>query len=383
MNILKVEGSETLDRGTPESWRPESPVVLREHLGVNRWYFRDANWSPDFSVGAIKVLELYRGEGGKYADSIDGVIGITTDVFASLLLVTGPVAVGGINFDSANAVEKLEYEVEYGYADKGTEKTDRKDIMQPLAMMIISKLGNDWSKIATKLWPLFLDLSAEKHLFAYFIDNELQTKMESIGLAGRVGEVRNGNDALLWVDANLAALKTDYAIKRTLNYSLEKINDEWQARAAMQYTNTGKFDWRTTRYRTYARVFAPKGSVFLRGEGAMKWDRTNETGVYDSGAELERSWFGAFISVEPGETKTLTFEYVLPREVGEKIAADGYALVIEKQNGLPELGLTLNLNFDKNITKATPSEDANKYGDSVYEYATTTLRRDLSVGVDF
>ncbi|HOX61097.1 MAG TPA: DUF4012 domain-containing protein [Candidatus Magasanikbacteria bacterium] len=382
MNIVKMSGSEALDRGVSDTWRPEPPAILREHLGVDRWYFRDANWSPDFAESAMKTLELYRGEGGERADSIDGVIGVTTDVFARLLGITGPISVGGIDFNSNNAVEKLEYEVEYGYTDKGVARTDRKDIMEPLALAITQKIGTDLSSLVTKLGPLFQEMSREKHIFMYLSDDDLQKRITESGLSGRVKDLAIGNDAVLWVDANLAALKTDYAIQRNLFYTLKKVDGEWRARVEMKYVHTGKFDWRTTRYRTYARVFVPTGSEFIRGEGAMKWDRSTEVGKYDIGTELGRSWFGAFIAIEPGETKTLAFEYVLPLDIGAKIDAGEYSLQVEKQNGLPELGLTLQLEFGKNVVPITPEETEGKRGDAIFDYS-ANLREDLSVRVGF
>ena len=58
--LLKTEGTEVLDYSTPGSDLPVPPKPLKEQVLVDKWYFRDSNWSPDFRLSAEKSLELYR-----------------------------------------------------------------------------------------------------------------------------------------------------------------------------------------------------------------------------------------------------------------------------------------------------------------------------------
>src|SRR3990167_1285870 len=110
--ILDVQGTETLDKQAPASWRVQPPEVITRELGVDRWYFRDSNWSPDFVTNAKRAREFYVAEGGVARDSIQTVVVVDTTVIERLLALTGPITVDGIEFTSSTVVEKLEYDVE-------------------------------------------------------------------------------------------------------------------------------------------------------------------------------------------------------------------------------------------------------------------------------
>src|SRR3989339_325475 len=125
--ILKVEGTEILDGKSPQ-FDSIPPIQLTKNLKIETWKFRDSNWSPDFGVSTQKALELYEKENGLEAKQIDAVIGITPTVFENILQILGPIAINGIEFNYDNFTEKLEYEVEYGYNEKGIDFRERKKL---------------------------------------------------------------------------------------------------------------------------------------------------------------------------------------------------------------------------------------------------------------
>ncbi len=375
--IIKFEGTENFDRNIPEDWRPSPPAPLKEHLGVSQWFFRDANWSPDFSVSAAKALELYIGQGGEKADEINAVIAITPTVLEEIVGLTGPMTVEGIKFTAENFTETLEYEVEYDYENKGKEFSERKSIMEPLMMKIMSMLKGDFILHFNEYLDLFASLAEEKQIMIYIVDGTLESIIEERGWSGEMTETTG--DYLLWVDANLAALKTDYALDRELTYSISKNEaGEYLATAEMKYIHNGSFDWRTSRYRTYTRIFVPQGSELISVDGAMKWDRTTAPGAVDEGVELDRQWFGTFISIEPGKTGNLSFTYKLP----EDLFSDEYSLFVQKPLGTLNHKLTLDLNFGTNITTAKPAEEKENFGDKVYSYE-SDLRIDREFSISF
>src|SRR3989338_1423493 len=381
IEVLKIEGTETLDRQTPETWIPGPPAPITEHLGVDRWYFRDSNWSPGFAESAQKALELYRGEGGLLANDIDVVLAITPTVLEELLRISGPVSVEGITFDAANVTETLEYEVEYGYAERGIVLHERKRILEPFARVLIDRIKKTLLPRAGEYIETFAKLAEEKQILFYSPKETLQREYGDLGISGVV--TSTGGDYLLWADANLAALKTDHAIQRNLTYSFEKRRDgRYVATTSMEYAHTGTFDWRTTRYRTYARVFVPRGSELVSVEGAMKTDRSAEPGTVDMGQELGKQWFGSFTSIEPGTTSTLSFIYLLPDAIGKQIENGLYTLFVQKQSGTIAHGLTLDLNFDTTISAATPAERQGEWGDEVYRVE-SVLRVDRGFTVEF
>ncbi|MBI4426936.1 MAG: DUF4012 domain-containing protein [Candidatus Magasanikbacteria bacterium] len=342
--LLKVEGTEVLDKNASADWKPEPPAILKKHLKVDRWYFRDANWSPDFSESAKKALELYQGEGGVMAGEIDAVASITPTVVEELSKLTGPITVDGIEFTGENITEKLEYEVEYGYDEKGLHFLERKNILKPLMLEFLSKLKKSgWSNFKAYLDSV-QKLAEEKQILVYSVNPDLQKSLDEKDWTGRVKNT--SGDYLLWVDANLASLKTDHAIERNLDYKITpRADSRLVASVEMVYNHTGKFDWRTSRYRTYARVYAPLDSELISASGTMKWDRAPGPGEIDQGEELGKKWFGAFIAIEPGQTGRLSFSYLLPNTISEQIKNGSYTLFVQKQSGLPEMGLTINTKF--------------------------------------
>ncbi|HYE59558.1 MAG TPA: DUF4012 domain-containing protein [Candidatus Kapabacteria bacterium] len=380
IRIIRVEGTEVLDRQTPSSWKPIPPQPLTDHLKVDRWYFRDSNWSPDFVESSKQALAFYAAEGGIAADDIDAVIAVTPTVLEHVLAIVGPVTVQGMTFTAENVTEKLEYEVEYGYDDRGVPRLERKKIIEPFFQTLLDRVRGDLFVHGGEFWRLGEKMAEEKHIMVYAIPETWQTMFDDYGFSGRVKET-NG-DYLLWVDANLAALKTDHAMLRTLRYALSEKNGEYIAEVSMRYKNNGSFDWRTTRYRTYARIFVPDGARLIGVEGAMKTDRSTQPGTVEQGKTLGKQWFGTFIAIEPGEQKTLTFRYALPKQIGESITNGSYSLLVQKQLGTIAHGLTLDLNFGRTITTATPGEEEKRWGDTRYQIE-TDLRTDRTFRATF
>jgi len=374
MSIDAIDGSENLDRDAPLSLLGAPPAPLEKHLGVTKWFFRDSNWSPDFEESSQKALELYKTEGGVMADTIDGVIGITPTVLERFLAVVGPVTVGEYTFTAENVTAQLEYEVEYAYEDKNIHVQDRKDILEPLFLEVMNRLKeNIITKYSTYL-DTFTALANEKQILLYHTDPSADAILESRGWTGHLDDT--DGDYLEWVDANLGSLKTDYALKRTLSYKIVgQQDDRYIAKASMTYQHTGTFDWRTTRYITYSRIYTPLGSTFQTVEGTLRSGDAITNEQVDAGDELGKTWFGTSFSIEPGQTKTLSFTYLLPAGLTQK---DAYHLLVQKQLGTIGHTLTLDLDFATLLQSADPAEEEDQWRDGKYVYTT-----DLSVDREF
>ncbi len=378
-NIAKVEGTEVLDNLSPKNFPSEPPAPIREYLGLDRWYFRDSNWSPDFKISAAKSLDLYRKEKGVLAEDIDAVIGFTPNLVEDLLRITGPITVNGMEFTADNFTEKLEYEVEYGFAKSNVPFEQRKKMLVDLAKMVIVNTAKNAFMHWGEYKELVEKMLAEKQMMLYSPNNDFQQIFESKNWAGEMSGV--SYDYLLWVDANLGALKTDVAIERELTYELYQTSDgEYVAKAKMTFNHRGKFDWRTTRYRDYARVYVPIGSKLIKTSGSMKTDKSSESGVIDQGVENGRQWYGTFISIEPGHTGELSFEFYVSPEVVKRLKANDYRLLVQKQLGTNNVKLTLKLNFANSLAFASPGEPAGRHGDNKYE-TSISLKKDIEVEV--
>ena len=101
----------------------------------------------------------------------------------------------------------------------------------------------------------------------------------------------------------------------------------------------------------------------------MDKEKSNVRPIIDQGKENGKQWFGAFISIEPGKTGELSFEFYLSSQIVNLIKENKYNLSVQKQIGTIDNKLTLNLDFGKKINKAEPSEEEKYFGDNNYNYS--------------
>ncbi|MEK7072891.1 MAG: DUF4012 domain-containing protein [Patescibacteria group bacterium] len=358
-----------------------APKPFADYINIKEWGMRDANWSPDFRRSSEQVIALYDRERALVRPdlpAVDGVIAITPEVAADLLNIVGPITVDGVTFTADNLLDVLQYQVHQAFLTKGLPDSQRKQILGKLVSQVFQKLF----ALSAARWPEGLAVVqkhlTEKRIMLYEKDPVLQGAFEQYNWAGRMA-VADG-DYLRWVDANIGALKTDVVMERSLSYALRVAPDgQIIATASMHYTNNGTFTYRTTRYRTYARIYVPQGSTLIRVDGSLKNDRTKNPslapGVPDVGVEEGKTWFGAFTSIEPGESRTMTFTYTLPANVSRQISEGAYSLVVQKQLGTQSFPLSLTIDLPRQVISAEPGEEVAEFGDSRYRLQ-TNLRVD-------
>ncbi len=369
-----------LDRLVEGSQRVVPPAPFRRHGIVSWWYLRDANWSPDFAASSRSVLDLYRREGGVGNPVL--VVGFTPTLASELLRIVGPIEVDGMRFDAENVADELEYQVEVGYHEQGIPRPQRKAIIAPLSRIAIDRLLSrpirEWGPVVDALRTA----ARERQLLAYSRDGALQEFAERLDIAGRVRPIASGDDAIMVVDANLGALKTDPVVERSIRYAIIPDGDGQRGTIRLRYRNTGTFTWKTTRYRTYTRVYLPEGTELIRVHGAMERDRSDAPGPVDTGTELGRAVIGAFVSIEPGEERSLVLEIRLAPAVAQRIRSGSYALHVQKQLGSLATPLTVDLEFGTPVKAADPPEPPAAWGNSSYTFE-TDLREDRTFIVNF
>lgn len=366
------------DRAASSTLLGEPPAPLRRELGVTSWYLRDSNWSPDVPQAAARISELFQKQGwvsqavsSSVPLTADGVFFLQPGLFASLLRFTGPITVDGITFTPDGFFDELQYAVEVGFAKQGIPVQERKLIVSKLGQALLARIAAQ----PARRWFELLDLGTEsfrrKDAMAVMRDPELQRAFDSHGWSGRAKGALQ--DELWVVDTNLAALKTDGVMDKRVSYEVDATNPlDVIATVRLTYTNTNRsITWRYTRYRDYVRVFVPEGSELISSEGAMAKDLNQSGGKVVPGQvdvmkDLGKTVFGAFWSIEPGRTGTLTFRYRLPAKVVRPLMEGGtYQLLVQKQPGAKHR-LTVDLRLGKKLIAATPAEAAREYGDDRY-----------------
>ncbi len=357
--------------------RPVPPEPIRKYIGIDKWYLRDANWSPDFVVSAGLMRQFFSDEAavrsGAPAPAIDGIIAVTPRLAQDVLRLTGPITIEGHKFDANNLIDELEFQVEQGFVGEGISREQRKNIVGALLNETIKRVSAFSLAQLLTLVGDAREALAQGDILLYSNDSDLQRLILEQGWGGKLAAV--DGDYLTWIDANLASLKTDSVMSRSLSYQIRPaVGGGYVGRAAMTYSNRGSFTWKTTRYRTYARVYVPAGSELVSVSGAMENDKIKDPaghpGKADVGDDLGRRWFGAFISIEPGETKTLEFTFKLAPSVAALASSGAYRLEVQKQAGTGKPGLTLDLDFGKKLASAEPPENPKDYGDTRYRIVT-------------
>jgi len=403
---LQTDNVYNLDASSQSVLKEPSPYPVVKYLEQKYWSLRDINWAPDFPTTAQKALYIYKeenrildelkaqgkpikGEKGTVLTTMipyqkaDGVIAMTPEVIQDILKLTGPVTVEGVTFDDQNLTDQLEYIVGLQYKELGIPLSQRKSIIRALADQLkIKLLSIPLSQIPDILNIVYKSL-AQKEVMIYSEDPELEKLILDRNWGGAIRET--DSDYLMVVDSNMASLKTDQFIDRSINYSFKSQNNDLIAKVTITYKNNADFTWKSTRLRTYTRVYVPLGSELISSTGAMENDKIKDPnhtpGQVEKSEEYNKTYFGAFISIEPHETGVLSFEYKLPQKIKEQINAGTYILLVQKQPGVLT-NLTLALNFDKNIKSASPAEEEKEWFNTSYNLS-TVLDMDKNFEVSF
>lgn len=350
MNLAEIKDMKTrdvyhLDMPASASLKIAPPEPIKKYLGVNYWYLRDANWSPDFPTSAEKILWFYKEEARLNLDSdikngpqnFAGVVAVTPRFITDLLYIVGPIEAGGQTYDKDNFVNLLQQEVEMDYRSKGISEWDRKKVIGDILAELENRLMSLPSDKYQSLAGAFLRNIEQKNILVYLTDENAQLVSTDLNWGGELKTV--AGDYIMLVDSNLAAYKTDRVMEKNLSYEVNEMNDSFSSKLSLDYRHTGGFDWKTTRYRDYQRLYVPNDSWFNKVEGIDEGP--------DYAQDLNKLTAGAFISIEPGQSQNFSYQYSLPKDF---VGRDHYSLYFQKQAGNDLNNLSLEFNFKRNIT---------------------------------
>lgn len=319
---------------------PPQPIIkyLPEVSGKPRsaWSMRDSNISPDLPTSMKEFERMYKllGEGLPF----DGIITIDTKVVEEIIKITGPIDVFGTKYssdqddrcDCPNVIYELERYSQI--IEKG--EADRKAILGVLMQQLLAKsLGASTDKV-----PDFINtgvkLANEKHIIFYMHDPKTQSALSNINWTGQIKEY--DGDYLHINDSNFAGGKTNLYIeeKVELNSQIDS-NGNVINKLTIEYKNPKPFSaWLNTIYRDYVRIYVPKGSTLINSKGSDE----EMTSLDDE--LLNKTYFEAFITVRPTNSRVLSFEY----NSAKKMEGMEYKLLIQKQPGAKDYPFTIKIN---------------------------------------
>jgi hypothetical protein len=382
IDFFNTDNIYNLDTPYHGTFIAEPPWQLQKYLSADKWFMRDSNWSPDFPTTAEKAEWFYHREGGAES-KIDGVIAVTPTFIESLIALTGPIDVNGITFTSENFIETLQYQVEQGFYRQGISEAERKEIIGVLSSKLLDRVLELPSDRWPDLWETFQKDINAKHILMYLKDKGIQQTIIDQGWGGDIRAF--DGDYLHVVDSNMASLKSDPGVIRTIKYNVEKNPDnEYLATVKIHYDNQGTFNWKSTRYRTYTRVYVPEGSELIESGGVMENDKLHggKPGEVEITNEFGKTVFGGFISIEPQEQGELTYTYRLPEMITEMIDNGQYQLFVQKQSGTATYDLAVSLNFVEKIDEFEPIDKGQQDGQNIVTFL-TDLGQDREFSIIF
>ncbi len=351
---IKVSSIYDLDGQLAENIKPPSPI-----LNVNsKWYMRDSNWFAHFPQTAKTVSGFYEKEGGETPDLV---IAMTPDLIIDWLKITGPVALPHYNLTltADNFVEQTQVATSL---NESSPINSPKQILADLVPLLLQKL----SEADKTIWPQIIqalqDNLSRKQIVLYAKNPELQNKITAFHWDG--GILDTERDYLSIVSSNLGGTKSDLYIDQT-NELRTMIDDDGTVTNELTVTRTNKLpDLEGTANTSFVRIFVPKGSEMA---GILGFDYKNldfpadikykiDPNVFDwekkslrdvlsgtiIGQEANKTFFGNWLTVKGGESRTIKISYRLPFKLGN---IDNYSLLAQKQIGQVPQSLKWKLDF--------------------------------------
>lgn len=345
---ITIEKSEDIyDLDNSIANHPSAPrEIVTYHLGVNRFYLRDSNLSPDFPT-SIKLFNNLYNQSPKKVD-YDGIIAIDTKILVDLLEIFGDTKVDEIVFssridprcDCPSAIYTL-----FDIVDRPTPylRDNRKGILGRLMYALFYKaIGFSPSQYWGKLFNQMFKNLEEKHILVYFPDQKLQKAIEALDYGGRISNVNY--DYLHINNVNFAGAKSNMfvfeEIESKTSFAGKKIKRELVITYKNPYPHSdcnlerGNLCLNAT-LRNWLRIYVPQGAKLISFKGSEK-----PVEVYN---DLNKTVFEGFLKVNPLGMAKVIIEYQLP----ERVSPDNYRLLIQKQPGTKNQKLTVTINNRK------------------------------------
>ena len=304
----------------------EPPQSMKDYLGIINWQMRDGNWSPDFKISAEQVEYFYRLQGGQ--ENFDGIIAVNASVLPDLLELTGPVYLEEFNkeFKSEDVLYELEYEVERKYIERGISLGQRKTIFKELVKEVLNKLTQKSIWEQSKLKDLVLSELNKKNILIFIKDIKDQKLISEFNWSGEVNSSYQ-NDYLMINEANFNARKSNYFVKREIEYFIDLNKEKPEVNLKIKYIHQGKEkDWFNWDYQAYLRVYVPLGSELISTNNV-----NSEAKFFE---DLGKIVFGHWIIIPTGQEKTIELTYTLPKHI---IKEKDYRILVQKQSGVDNL----------------------------------------------
>lgn len=332
LESYNIYNTNAFDYGKPGI---DSPKPFKDMLGINQIQLRDSNWSPDFPTTSRQIIDLYKLEGG--VKNIEGVIAVNSFVLPEILKITGPIYLDslGKNVDEQNVLLELQYELNFGFLEKGISRSNRKEPIRDLASEIETRIKNLSFNKLINFGDMLIDQANQKQILIWSNNSNVQSQVIKLGWDGSINSVEKG-DYLMLVDANLGALKTDYYMERSMSKYVDicENNNKLCSRVTIKYTNTAKEATPLNNdYNSYTRVLLPKEAFVSQVQGIE-----SRVQPIDYSYSYDKKVIGFEIMVPFNSSKEIILDYSIPKP-------SIYKLTLQKQPGINGFNFDFNYNI--------------------------------------
>ncbi|MBI5037090.1 MAG: DUF4012 domain-containing protein [Candidatus Kerfeldbacteria bacterium] len=360
------------------------------------WNIQDSNWFPDFPTSAKKTMWFFERTGGT---SVDGVLTLTPTVIERLLEITGPLDMQeryGVTVDASNFVREAQVWAEVTY---DREENQPKRFIGDMMPLLMNKVFNAEPAQLLSVVEVMLNSLQDRNMLVYFTDADAQAAIHEQGWDGALAQP--DGDYLAVVNTNIGGGKTDQVIDQLIEHTATIESDGSvidTVRITRSHTGSPFDKFAGQANVSYVRLYVPQGSEFLTAEGFdemvssrfklpdtdAKEDADLATIETDSiineqtntriTNEFGKTVFGNWMSIDPGESQTMTITYRLPGRLdfsGWWNPTDVYSLYLQQQPGAPVSGV---------ISRVTTNPDLDirwTSGDVDTDTHTATWREDL------
>jgi len=351
---MAVSSIYDLDNQLLQVIQPPTPL-----LKINsRWYMRDANWFADFPGSARKVSNFYEMEGG---NTPDAVIAMTPNLIIDLLKITGPIPLPkyDVTLTSDNFVEETQAVTTMSDA---LPTNSPKQILADLVPILLQKISQSSSADFPQIVQALQNNLNNKQIVLYSRDSDLQTELSAFHWTGEVSGT--DRDYTSVVSSNLGATKTDLDVDQKIAITTTVL-DDGSITDEVDITRANKLPVLPDTFNnSFLRVYAPLGSRLISNTGfdylpleyprdqkyqidsdVLNWEKNAVkdvvTGTY-IGQESGKTFFGNWLNLNGGETRTVKLVYQLPFKLSD---VDRYSLLLQKQIGSANSSVNWTFNF--------------------------------------
>lgn len=332
LTLTNPQPSDQIGNHRPGYVQPPLPLLLYEHLG--NWFYRDANWFPDFPTSAALLRYFYAQGQGRTSD---GVIAFESNILGPLLQLTGPVGVPGIPvpLTAANGVQTLDHYVNStGTVRKSFASAAYGEVFRQLLHLPSSQLTAAVQALGTAL--------KQKHLLVWLPDHTLAPILARHGWNGAINPTRS--DYLFVVDTNVHYNKINRLIDESIAYhAVVEPDRSLHSTLTISYHNTAYYKnpdqtnlpkpQNNTLYEDFVRAYVPLGSRLLGVSGLTQpWPTTRDH---------NKTVFSGYLRLPSQARAAVTFSYVVPPNA--LLDTTTYHLTIQKQAGTTALPVSATL----------------------------------------